>query len=572
MASVTGTASSDPGPGVSRAGAPMAVLARDIPAPVGRKRFRWPLSKLTLRILAVNLVALAIVAGGILYLNQYQEGLVAQRLDALGTQGDMIAAALGETAVPRDPTLPQALDPVLGRQLVQRLAIPIRTRARLFDGDGVLIADTRMLAVGGVEVRLRELPPPRTPGLLDPWLDRLYGLLDRWQRRVLPLYREYSDQRAGHYPEALQALGGVAAATERVSGTGNTILLVAVPVQRFKEVVGALLLSSGIEDIEARVRIVRGDILRLSLLALAVTALLSVYLARSIARPIRRLAKTAERVTGGRGRGVEIPDLSARRDEIGELSIALRQMTDALWQRIDAIEGFAADVAHELKNPLTSIRSAVETIQRVDDPATRDALLSVVIADIRRMDRLISDISASSRLDAELARAEAEPVDLTAMLATLVDVHNATASPEDAAPKLVLSADRDLPIVVAGVEERLVQVFRNLIDNAVSFSPPAGEIVISLHRDAAGAVVVVRDQGPGLPPGKIETVFERFYSDRPVGEAFGTHSGLGLSISKQIVEAHGGTITAENRLEAGSANDGPNGAPSGAKVIVRLPA
>jgi two-component system sensor histidine kinase ChvG len=321
---------------------------------------------------------------------------------------------------------------------------------------------------------------------------------------------------------------------------------------------------------------VRLDILRVFLIALAVTVLLSVYLAGTIARPIRILAAAADRVRRGSGRQMAIPDFTRRRDEIGDLSGSLRDMTGALWQRMDAIERFAADVAHEIKNPLSSLRSAVETAARIDDPAKQRRLLAIVLEDVQRLDRLISDISDASRLDSEMSRIEPKPVSMARMLRILVEVHEATASGDDededggrgGAPLLSLGLPTDGDeLTVSGVEDRLVQVLRNLIANAVSFSPPGGVIRLAARRDAAAAAVVatIEDEGPGIPDGKLEAIFDRFYTERPSSEKFGTHSGLGLSISKQIVEAHRGTIRAENRRDA-------DGSVIGARFVVRLPA
>jgi two-component system sensor histidine kinase ChvG len=256
-----------------------------------------------------------------------------------------------------------------------------------------------------------------------------------------------------------------------------------------------------------------------------------------------------------------IPDFSARGDEIGDLSGALREMTSALWQRMDAIERFAADVAHEIKNPLTSLRSAVETAARIQDPGKREKLLAIVMEDVKRLDRLISDISDASRLDAELSRIEPEPVDVGHVLGTLAEVYDVTQAEEGPRIRLVLPEE---PLVVSGVEGRLVQVFRNLIANAVSFSPPDGTIRLSARQDEDAVVVTVEDDGPGIPEGKLEAIFNRFYTERPSGEKFGTHSGLGLSISKQIVDAHQGVIRAENRRDA-------DGRVIGARFVVRLP-
>jgi two-component system sensor histidine kinase ChvG len=272
-------------------------------------------------------------------------------------------------------------------------------------------------------------------------------------------------------------------------------------------------------------------------------------LADTIARPIHDLAEAAERVRRHRDRHVAIPDFTEQGDEIGDLSGAFSDMTAALWQRMDAIESFAADVAHEIKNPLTSLHSAVETVAGVKDPEQRDKLLAVVLDDVQRIDRLISDISDASRLDAELSRATRVPVDVAALLVTLSDMHNTTSSSAEG-PFLTVEAKVGTDFHVAAIEDRLAQVFRNLIANAVSFSPPGGRITCRITQGNAGdgeiVAVTVEDQGPGIPESKRETIFERFYTERPEGEKFGTHSGLGLSISRQIVEAHGGTLRAEN--------------------------
>jgi two-component system sensor histidine kinase ChvG len=296
---------------------------------------------------------------------------------------------------------------------------------------------------------------------------------------------------------------------------------------------------------------------------LFITVLLSIYLAGTIARPLRRLALAADRVRRGLSRQYAIPELGGRNDEIRELSGALRDMTEALWKRMDAIEGFAADVAHEIKNPLTSLRSAIETAARINDPAQRDKLMAIVIDDIQRLDRLISDISNASRLDAELSRAEMVPIDLSAIADTMIALHEAA---EDAhGVRLKRDQIDGQPVMIVGDEDRIVQVLRNLIDNAISFSPEGGTITLRVAREGGTAVVVVEDEGPGIPAGSEESIFERFYCERPAGEKFGTHSGLGLSISRQIAEAHRGTIKAENRI-------GPDGRVLGARFIVRIPA
>ena len=316
-------------------------------------------------------------------------------------------------------------------------------------------------------------------------------------------------------------------------------------------------------EIEAELKKVRLEMLRIFAVALFVTVLLSFYLAGTIVRPIRRLAAAAERARG-RGARVEIPDFTGRGDEIGDLSHSLREMTDALWERMNAIESFAADVSHEIKNPLSSLKSAVETASRLDDAKKQRRLLAVVLDDVERLHRLITDISDASRLDAELSRIELSPIDIGAMLAALVEVHQATES--DLSPHLVLELpERGRDLIVMGIESRLSQVFRNVIANALSFSPPQGEIRLLARPDGHAVLVTVEDQGPGIPEDKLTAIFDRFYSERPAGEKFGMHSGLGLSISKQTVAAHRGMIWAENRRA-------PTGEVIGARFAIRLPA
>lgn len=529
-------------------------------------RRRWPFSLLTLRILAVNVLAVALLGGGFLYLGKYQASLVGQQLESLRTQGQVFAAALGEGAVLDSADEGEVLLPDLARQMMRRLVAPTKTRARLFDVRGELIADSRVLHGRSGDIQISELPPPDTEGVIRRWGEDIYdwavGALPR--RKRYPTYRESFRPRASDYIEVGRALSGeIAEMIRRDPATGGLVLSVAIPVQRYKEVLGALMLSTNSREIEEEVRTVRLELLRIFGVALLVTVLMSLYLAGTIARPIRRLAGAAERGRGRRAR-VEIPDFTGRGDEIGELSGALREMTDALWQRMSAIERFAADVAHEIKNPLSSLRSAVETVGRIEDPAAQRRLMAVILDDVERLDRLITDISDASRLDAEMSRDELAPVDIGAMLQALVDVQDATRA--DDAPRLVLDLpERGPQLIVPGIETRLSQVFLNLIANAVSFSPPGGEIRLTARPDGRAVLVSVEDAGPGIPDDKLTAIFDRFYTERPAGEKFGTHSGLGLSISKQIVEAHRGMIWAENRKTA----DGGRG---GARFCIRLPA
>jgi two-component system sensor histidine kinase ChvG len=582
MASAIDTATADPKPASDRQpeaaapgpaapaewspqGEPRRVVPRGEIARSGR--FRWrPISPLTRRIIAVNVLPVALLAVGFLYLGKFESSLIGQQIESLRTQGEIFAAALSEGAVLDSTDEGEILLPDLARQMMRRLVEPTRTRARLFDISGKQIADSRLLRGPGDAVQVTELPPVEHKGLVVRLTDRIYDWVAELvpSRHKQPPYRESDTGTAEDYGEAGRALRGESASAVRSDPqSGGLVVSVAVPVQRYKQVLGAVMLSSGNGEIEEELRTVRLELLRIFGVALLVTVLLSLYLASTIARPIRRLAGAAERARG-RGARVEIPDFTGRGDEIGELSGSLREMTDALWQRMSAIESFAADVAHEIKNPLSSLRSAVETAALIDDPVKRCRLMAIIQDDVERLDRLITDISDASRLDAELSRLEMSPIDIAAMLHALVDMHEATRA--EGAPRLTLDiTDRGRVLIVPGTESRLSQVFVNVIANAASFSPPDGEIHIRAGADGRAVLVSVEDQGPGIPEDKLTAIFDRFYTERPAGEKFGTHSGLGLSISKQIVEAHRGRIWAENRTDA-------TGAVCGARFLIRLPA
>ena len=525
-----------------------------------RSRFR----SLTFRILALNVIALGVLVGGLLYLDQFREGLVEAKIAALRTEGEIIAGALGQSAIVGEENELQLRKDRVG-QIVRRLTEPTGTRARVFALDGALLVDTRTLT--GRKVQARRLPGP--DGVAELFFFSTYDRIVDWlpDGPPLPEYVEHNVQRANHYVEVERALSGDPFAMQRVS-EGEVVVTVALPVQFFKKVLGALMLTADTVDIEESVRDVRFAILQVSGLALAVTVLLSLFLAGTIARPVRRLAQAADQVHRGLGGRVDIPDFSRRRDEIGHLSAALRDMTEALYERLDDMEAFAADVAHEIKNPLTSLRSAIEVLENIQDVEKRKKLMAIVREDVGRIDRLISDISDASRLDAELSRAAKKPFDVVAVCAAMAEVYHATAAND--APRLELDVPSDKSLFVEGVEDRIAQVVRNVLTNAVSFSPADGTVRIIVRRSAtmaldAGTVqIAIEDEGPGFPPQKVDEAFDRFYSARPKGEAFGQHSGLGLSISRQIIEAHRGRIWAENRIRGDESI-------AGARVVIRLP-
>ncbi|MGZ8409814.1 MAG: stimulus-sensing domain-containing protein [Hyphomicrobium sp.] len=526
---------------------------------------RHRISPITRRILAVNILALLILAAGMLYLADYRRGLISAELAALRTQTELFAAALGEGTAMADAAGVEAFVPPVTTQMVRRLVEASGTRARLFGIDGTLLADSRLLVGPGGTVQIQELPPPPTgEQRINLVLEAVVRMFDRHpETGGLEVYEEKPIEVAADYSEIAVALKGEVGDSVRAVPTGGTMLSVAAPVQRYKQVLGALMLSKDSREIDAAVLGVRIEVLKIFAVTLVVTVLLSLYLAGTIARPLLRLAAAAERVRRDRSLEHTIPDYSRRNDEIGILALALREMTAALRLRMDAIERFAADVAHEIKNPLTSLRSAVETAARVNDPDQRCELLRIIEDDVCRLDRLISDISDASRLDVELARAQAVPVNLRDLFTVLLDVMEAAAKERNVHLRVDMPGNQ--PLVVYGLETRLVQVYRNLLVNALSFSPPGGQVRIRTVRDKATVITEVVDDGPGIPEGKERSIFERFYSERPQGEKFGTHSGLGLSISKQIVEALEGTIYAENRRRR-------DGTVCGARFIVRLPA
>ncbi|MDO9461878.1 MAG: sensor histidine kinase [Alphaproteobacteria bacterium] len=515
------------------------------PAPAVRRRKRRPFSSLTRQILIVNVVGLGLFAGGALYLNQFRTGLIETRIESLTTQAEIIASAIAFTSA-RSLDVDR-INPALAAQILNRLVLPTQTRARIFRKDGMLIVDSRERILPE-PVRSYALEAPRLSQRIADRIEKFYtSLSNRLTAGQRPLYRESEDLRGTEFVEVILALQGQPANTVRENSMREPILSVAVPVQRFKRVLGSLMLTTEAGDINEIVRAERRSILEVFLVALVIAVVMAVVMAGTIVRPIRRLADAAENVRNRKGGRSTIPDFSRRNDEIGDLSAALIDMTAALYDRIDANEHFAADVAHEIKNPLSSISSAVESMPRARDQETRDKLLGILQDDVRRLDRLITDISQASRLDAQLSRAPVEPVELASLLGALIEIFSET---RDDMPQIRLEIASGDRFVVLGGEGRIGQVMRNLLENAASFSPQGSAITVKLVRSGRDVIVTIDDEGPGIPPENLETVFERFYTERPHGEAFGRHSGLGLSISRQITEAYGGSLSAENRRDA----------------------
>lgn len=549
-------------------------------------------SSLVRRIIVLNLVGLVALLGGFLYLNQFREGLIDARVQSLLIQGEIIAGAIagsatvetdsitidperllqmqaGESIVVGDDEVEFSINPARVAPLLRRLVTPTRTRARIYDQDAELLLDSASLYSRGDILKFDLAPPDTTDKTI---FERTWNLMKHGFGSMAPKPVEEAGGSSGRtIPEVARALGGLPASTVRVNSLGDTIVSVAVPIQRSRLVKGVLLLSTLGGDIDTTIDKERMAIFRIFGVAAAVMVIVSAFFAGTIAGPIRRLSAAADRVRRGVKIREEIPDFTDRSDEIGQLSGSLSEMTKSLYNRIEAIESFAADVAHELKNPLTSLRSAVETWPLAKSDESRARLLDVIQHDVRRLDRLISDISNASRLDAELARADAEKVDLALLAEAVTGVANSITRENHVSVKLNIerSANAKSPFIVTGHDSRLGQVLTNVIENACSFSPTGGEVRVSLGRIGPDIEIVIEDDGPGIPAHALEKVFQRFYTDRPE-QGFGQNSGLGLSISRQIIAAHHGRIWAENRY-AQSPHE-PDAMPIGARFIIRLSA
>jgi two-component system, OmpR family, sensor histidine kinase ChvG len=556
-------------------------------------------SSLARRIVLVNTLGLVALLIGFLWLNQTRGGVIDARVQSLQVQGEIIAAAIagtvtidgeaitidperlldlqtGDSAPEENQILGFSLNPERVAPVLRRLVTPANLRARVYDRDGTLLIDTRSFYHRG-DIRRLDLPAPTNDATL---FERSWS---SWKRRFGRTgIGQPEDAAAGRLNQEVQRAlsSGMGSSVIRVTSSGDTIVSHALPIQRLRAIRGVLQLSTEDGDIDEVIADERLNILMLFAVVFAVMALVSLLMANTIAKPVERLAVAAERVRRSIKSRQQIPDFSNRSDEIGHLSAALREMTNALYNRIAAIESFAADVAHELKNPLTSLRSAVETLPMVKNDEARTRLLQVIQHDVRRLDRLISDISDASRLDAELAKADTEPVDMAALLQAVTGLSNDMRKGNQVPIALTVvrrpskavghggksKAGLDALYTVMGHDSRLGQVFTNLFDNARSFAPPGTIVKVELFREGTSVVIAVEDEGPGIPDHALERIFERFYTDRPVEQGFGQNSGLGLSISRQIIEAHRGTITASNK-------PGQDGAPSGgARFTVRLPA
>jgi two-component system, OmpR family, sensor histidine kinase ChvG len=521
---------------------------------------------------SVRLAGLVALLLGFLWLNQTRLGVIDARVQSLQVQGEIIAAALAGTAIVEGNTImidPErllelqtgetiqsdpfsaiefSLNPERIAPVIRRLVTPAGLRARVYDRDGSLLLDTRNF-YGRGDVQRNDLSPQSKDATV---FQRSWSVLKRQfgRTQLTPLDEALSGRPS---PQILRALQGVSTPMIQVNAVGETIVTYFLAIQRLKTTRGVLQLSTEDGDIDEVIEKERLNIFILFLVVTTVMSLVSFFMANTIAKPVEKLAVAAARVRRSIKQRQDLPDFSSRSDEIGNLSVALRDMTDALYNRIAAIESFAADVSHELKNPLTSLRSAVETLPIVKTDEARSRLLNVIQHDVRRLDRLISDISDASRLDAELAKADTSSIDMLAMLEAVVSLSNDTRRPEQATIVLETKALAQLErsqsnFQVLGHDSRLAQVFTNLLDNAKSFAPSGTIIKVVVGQTKTDVIIQVMDDGPGVPEHAFERIFERFYTDRPVEQGFGQNSGLGLAISRQIVEAHHGSIRCQNSI------------------------
>lgn len=499
---------------------------------------RWTL---TYRILAVNILTLVIVALSILYLDAYRNQLQEEREARILGQ-----ARLAGLALDRSPAIADG-------GLLRAIGQESRTRLRVYDRSGALIEDSWAGAAATYTLR-----DPAT----QPWRKDVARALDRGfnilvGERSPDDFIEPKIDRAGEWPEIGRASStGTALVTVRQAPDLTPVFSAATSLANGS----TLLVTANDRNFTRTVRSQRGALAIALAVATLLSILLSLFLARTIVRPLRRIAIAAHRVRLGRAREVRVPRLPSRRDEIGMLARAVSDMSQSLRLRIDNIEAFAADVTHELKNPLASLRSAVDGLDRIEDPALRKQLLDVVRQDVVRLDRLIGDVSEAARTDAELARARFEPVDLGPLIEQLVSGWEQRR--ETGTVRLAFARPRRASTIVVGEPGRLARAIDNIIDNAISFSPAEGLVEIAAIHVGDRILIRVDDEGPGVPDQHREAIFNRFHSVRPDTESFGRHSGLGLAIARAIVEGHDGEIDVADRDDA----------PSGARFTISLPA
>jgi two-component system sensor histidine kinase ChvG len=505
-------------------------------------------------IFIANFAGIVILVLGSLLFNELRSGLTKARMDALRAQGSTIASVLAEAAIP--PEAVPVLDEMRARAILRQLSREPGARLRLFDRELRPIADSSVLED---VVDVRQLPPigPAAPDVAE--------VAGRAVANARVFIQGASDDpQKALIREVSTALQGRVVQSERFDENGRRVVSVTVPIQRIRAVVGVLTLESG--DVSEIVEAERRALYPFIISAVLVTALSASLLAWSIAVPLRRLAAAADNVRRGRAQALDADRLRERPDEIGDLADALAAMTQTLQDRIDANESFAADVAHEIKNPLAAIRNAAELLPRATSEESKAKLEAIILADARRVDRLVTDIANASRLDAELARTSQKQFAMADMIDDLGRVYGSIGHARQVEINVQHTDETDR-LLVTGREDAISRILTNLLDNALSFSPAHGKVVLRGTREQDMVCVQIEDEGPGIPEEALQSVFKRFYTHRPtsVGEegqaAFGKHSGLGLAIARQIAESHGGALWVENRAEG-----------NGARFVLELPA
>ena len=522
-------------------------------------RNKITISPLLLRLLTLNILALFFLLGGLFSIDRYQQTLQENEFKKLEDEGRILSQAIGRTILPTEGFKSQVIITAEAQETISFLLSKSRVRIRLFSYQGDLLADSERSVGFQTRVKSVELPSLQEKNFVRIFFEKIYSYVSLLLVKTskLSVYKENTLQQAEDYEEVLKALYGEKTRVLMQLESGKKLLGVALPVQSYKKITGAILLTLDSTNIENKLKDFRFEVFKIFFLALFLTVCVSIYLSANIVKPIRKLANATKNINPSEGRKLSIPQFSDRKDEINDLAISMKEMLNSIWNRMDAIENFAADVAHEIKNPLTSLKSAVDVSNNTTNKKQLNKLSKIINQDIKRLDRLVTDISNASRLDAELSREGMKKFNIKKVLEETVNFYNRDEN------KILFNFIKNSNYSIYGNEQRLSQVFNNIIDNALSFNKGYRKIEILLKSNKNNIFIEISDYGPGVDKNNFNKIFDRFYTERPSKEKFGEHSGLGLSIVKQILEVHKGVIRVENRL-------GKNKKIIGAKFIITL--
>ena len=522
-------------------------------------RKKITISPLLLRLLSLNILALFFLLGGLFSIDIYQKTLQENEFKKLEDEGRILAQAIGKTILPTEDFRSQVIITREAQETISYLLSKSRVRIRLFSYQGDLLADSEKSVGFQTRMRATELPFLQEKNFFRVYFEKIYSYISLLIVKTsnLELYQENTLQQAEDYEEVLKSLYGEETRLIKQLKSGKKLFGVAMPVQSYKKITGAILLTFDSTNIENKLKDFRFEVFKIFFLALFLTICVSIYLSTNIVKPIRKLANATRNINPSDGRKMSVPQFPDRKDEISELSVSIKEMLNSIWNRMDAIENFAADVAHEIKNPLTSLKSAVEVLSNIKDKKQINKLTKIIIQDIQRLDRLVTDISNASRLDAELSREGMKKFNIKKILEETINFYNRDEN------KILFNFIKNHNYSIYGNKQRLSQVFNNIIDNALSFNKSDKKIEIFLKNNKNNIFIEIRDYGPGINKNNLNKIFDRFYTERPSKEKFGEHSGLGLSIVKQILEVHKGLVKVENRLEK-------NKKIIGAKFIITL--